>query len=200
GNFTGTGNLVLETHDAQLADLPLSTAPMSLDAQVNNYAALSFVKQGGQGSLGGNASSGFDLDFGTVLQNGAQEALLAFLNANPLAEQAFTDLLSSTGTIPSGSGFTITGDSVAGLAGGASQAGFDITFDTSALGNFLETLSFDVGSSNSSGYNQVIGHVNFTIEGTVVSSVPSVPEPATLTVLSSALGMLFFVVRRRRRM
>jgi PEP-CTERM motif-containing protein len=79
------------------------------------------------------------------------------------------------------------------------QGGFDITFGTSALGNFLETLSFDVGSSNSSGYNQVISHVAFTIEGSVVSSGPSVPEPATLTVLSSALAMLFFVVHRRRR-
>jgi hypothetical protein len=112
--------------------------------------------------------------------------------------QAFTDLLSSTGTITSGSGFMITDNSVAGLAGGASQSGFDITLNTATLGSFLETLIFDVGSSNSSGYNQVIGHVAFTIEGSVISSVPSMPEPATLTVLSSALGMLFFIRRRRR--
>jgi hypothetical protein len=200
GIFTGTANLALASHDAQLADLPLATSPLSLNAQINHYAALAFLQQGGQGSLSGNASTGFDLDFGSVLQGSpTQQALLAFLNDNPLADQLFTDLLSSTGSILSGSGFTIAGESVQDLLGGTTQGGFDISLDTSNLGNFLETLSFDVESSNSSGYDQVIGQVDFTIEGSVVSSVPPVPEPASLTVLSSALGMLFFVVHRRRR-
>ena len=90
----------------------------------------------------------------------------------------------------------ITGASVGGLAGGVTQGGFD----TSNLGSFSETLSFDVESSNSSLYDQVIGSVTFTIEGDIVASGPSVPEPGTLGMLASGFGMLFFAARRRRRM
>jgi hypothetical protein len=199
GIFTGTASLALASHDAQLADLPLSTSALALQGQVNNYAALAFLHQGGQGSLTGGASA-FDVDFGTVLQGSpTPQALLAFLNDNPLADQAFTDLLSSMGVVVSGSGFTISGDSVSDLAGGAIQGGFDIGFDTSNLGNFTELLSFDVESSNSSGYDQIIGSVTFTLEGNVVSSVPTVPEPGTMSVLVSGLGAVFFVIRRRRR-
>jgi hypothetical protein len=189
----------LASHDAQLADLPLSTSPLSLQGQVNNYAALAFLHQGEQGSLTGGASA-FDLDFGTLLQGSpTPQALLAFLNDNPLADQAFTDLLSSMGVVVSGSGFTISGDSVSDLAGGTIQGGFDIGFDTSNLGHFTEMLSFDVESSNSSGYDQIIGTVTLTLEGNVVSSAPTVPEPGTLSVLVSGLGAVFFVIRRRRR-
>ena len=86
--------------------------------------------------------------------------------------------------------------SVSGLAGGATQGGFD----TSNLGSFSETPSFDIESSNSSPYDQIIGSVTFTIEGDIVSSGPSVPEPGTLSMLASGFGMLFFTARRRRRM
>jgi hypothetical protein len=199
GIFTGTANLALASHDVQLADLPLSTSPLALQGQVNHYAALAFQQQGGQGGLtgGGNA---FNLDFGNVLQGSlTPEGLLAFLNNNLLADQAFTDLLSSTGTVVSGSGFSIIGASVSGLAGGAIQGGFDIGFDTSNLGNFTEMLSFDIESSNSSGYDQIIGAVTLTLDGNVVSSTPTVPEPGTMSLLAPGLGAVFFVVRRRRR-
>jgi len=56
-------------------------------------------------------------------------------------------------------------------------------------------LNFDVTSSNSSGYDQVIGDVTLNLEGDIVSSAP-VPEPGSIPLLASGLGMLFFVVRR----
>ena len=94
GIFTGSANLALASHDADLADLPLTTGSLSLNAQVNRFAALSFLKQGGDGAL----SDSFVLDFGDVLQgSGTREALLAMLNNNPIADQAFTDLLSTDG-------------------------------------------------------------------------------------------------------
>jgi hypothetical protein len=65
------------------------------------------------------------------------------------------------------------------------------------LGNFDEMLSFDVGSSNSSGYNEMIGDVTLNLDGDVVKS--PVPEPATIPLLASGLGILYFVVRRQRR-
>ena len=199
GQFTGTANLALASHDADLADLALTTNPVSLRAQVSFYAALAFLKQGGQASTGGGSS--FDLDFGSVLQGSTpQQALLAFLNDNPLAAQAFTDLLSSTGSVQSGFGFTITGDSVSNLAGGVISAPpFDVTFDTSVLGNFTEVLTFDVESINPD-FDGFLGPVTLTLEGDVVSSGPTVAEPGTMTVLASGIGMVFFAVRRRRRM
>ena len=82
-----------------LADLPLMTAPRSLEAPAGKYAALAILKEGGDATL----SDSFVLDFGSVtLGSGTEEAMLAILNDNLLAEQAFTDLLSSTATVVSG--------------------------------------------------------------------------------------------------
>ena len=198
GVFNGTANLALASHDSQLADMPLVTSPLTLAAQVNNYAALAFQQTGGQGSLSGGGTS-YDLDFGNVLQNSpTPEALLSFLNDNPLAEQAYTDLLSSSAGIESGSGFDLSGNSVSDLAGGDTQGGFAVGFDTSTLGSFDELLSFDVESSNSSGYDQVIGDVTLNLEGDIVSSAP-VPEPSSIALLASSLGALIFFIRRERR-
>jgi len=80
-----------------------------------------------------------------------------------------------------------------------SQPGCDVFFDTSVFGDFSDVFSFPVESSNTSGYDQVIGNVTLTIEGSV-GPVTAAPEPGTMTLLGSGLGVLFFVVRRRRRM
>jgi hypothetical protein len=192
GIFSSTANFSLASHDSQLADLPLATNPLDLQAQVNNYAALAFVKEGGKGTLTGGGSA-YTLDFGTVAGGTSPEAMLAFLNNNPLSQQLFTDLLSSGGTVTSGSGFAIAGDSVSDLPGGDLQGGFDVTMDTSHPGPLDEVLTFDVGSSNASGYNAVIGDVTLTLEGDVV------PEPGSIVLLGSGLGMLGFGLRRGRR-
>ena len=178
-----------------LADLPLMTAPRSLEAPAGNYAALAILKEGGDATL----SDSFVLDFGSVtLGSGTEEAMLVILNDNLLAEQAFTDLLSSTATVVSGSGFRFTGCSVTNLLGGVSQGGCDIFFDTDLAGMFTEVLDFPVESSNASGYDQIIDQVTLAIEGNIVAVMPSVPEPGTMTILGSGLGTLFFAVRRRR--
>ncbi len=143
----------------------------------------------------------FDLDFGTVLQGSpTPQALLAFLNNNPLADQAFTDLFVVGGSGPLRFGLHLHRCfGRRARRGGATQGGFDIGFDTSNLGNFTEMLSFDVESSNPGGYDQIIGAVTLTLDGDVVSSPPTVPEPGTFSLLASGLGAVFFVVRRRRR-
>lgn len=192
GIFSSTANFSLASHDPQLADLPLATNPLDLQAQVNNYAALAFVKQGGAGTLTG-ADSAYTLDFGTVRGDSSPEAILAFLNDNPISEQLFTDLLSSNGTITSGAGFAIAGNSVGDLPGGGMQSGFDVTMETSQSGIVDEVLTFDVESSNSSGYDQVISDVSLTLEGDVL------PEPGSIALLGSGLGMLAFALRRARR-
>jgi hypothetical protein len=196
---TAAGPGILSSQAVHLANnfnnVPEQT--MAINGQINLFAALALLQlPGGRGSLSGSETS-FDLDFGNVLQGSSQEALLAILNDNPLADQAFTDLLSTDGNGSMGP-FRLTGCSASDLPGGVSQGGCDAFFDTSNLGNFQDAFSFDVESSNSSGYDQIIGNVTLTLEGDVMSSTPA-PEPGTITLLGSGLGTLFFIVRRRRR-
>jgi hypothetical protein len=118
--------------------------------------------------------------------SGTREAMLAILNDNPLADQAFTDLLSTDGDGSMGP-FRLSGCSVTKLLGGVSQGNCDAFFDTSALGDFSDVFSFPVESSNSSGYDQVIGNVTLTIEGDVGQATPA-PEPGTMTMLGCRLA------------
>jgi hypothetical protein len=167
---------------------------MSITGQINNYAALALLKEGGDGTL----SDSFFLDFGDVaLGSPTEEALLAILNDNLLAEQAFTDLLTTNADDSMGP-FRLTGCSVKDLPGGEKHSGCDVFFDTSNPGDFLFSFLFPVESSNDSGYDQFRDPVTLTIHGTVIGTQP-VPEPSTMTILASGLGTLFFIVRRRRR-
>jgi hypothetical protein len=171
------------------------TMSFSSDSQVNLFAKLAFLKEGGDGTL----SDSSVLDFGNVAQGSSQEALLAILNDNPLADQAFTDLLSTAGDGTMGP-FQLAGCSVKDLPGGDQQGGCDAFFDTSSSGDFKEMFSFPVESSNSSGFDEVIGTVTLTLEGSVgPQPPPQAPGPGTISVLGSGLGMLFFIHRRRRR-
>jgi hypothetical protein len=143
------------------------------------------------GSFGlGRTAASSDLDFDNVLQ----EALPAILNDNPLADQVLTDLLSTKGNGSMGP-FSLTSCLVTKLPGGESQGGCDAFFDTADLGDFSDVFSFPV-ESNSSGCDEVIGNVTLAIEGEVASSTPA-PEPGTISLLGSGLGMLSFVIRRR---
>ncbi len=164
---------------------------MSITGQVNRYAALALEQTGGDGILTGGGMS-FNLDFGNVTRGSpTQEALLAILNDNPLADQAFTDLLS---TNPSGAAapFSLAGCSVNDLPGGDSQS-CNVLFDTSSLGSFMDSVIFDVESSNASGYDQIIGDVTLNLEGDIVSG-STVPEPGSIAVL--AIRSLHVILRR----
>jgi PEP-CTERM motif-containing protein len=166
---------------------------ISITGQIDNFAAVSLLKVGREGTL----RDSFVLDFGNVQQgSGTEAAMLAIFNDNPLADQLLTDLLSTTATVVSGSGFRFTSCSVRDLPVG-SKSECDIFFDTDLAGMFTELLDIPVESSNSSGYDQVIGHVTLTLEGSV--GPVTTPEPSTMIILGSGLGTLIFVVRRRRR-
>lgn len=198
GIYSGTANLSFASHDNQLADLGLTGSSLGVQAQVNNYAKLAFLFGSGTGSLSGSGNS-YVFSFGDVKQgNGSVSAGLLFLNDNPLAEQGFTDLLSSTGTITSGSGFSLSGDSVSGLAGGDTQGGFDIGLDTANVGSFNELLSFNVGSIDPD-FNGSIGIVTLDLEGTISGGVASVPEPGGLGMCSLGLLLIggFMGLRRK---
>ena len=169
---------------------------LSITGQINNYAKLALLKEGGDGILSGGGTS-YTLDFGNVSQGSSPlEAMLAILNDNPLAEQQFTDLLSTSATNP-GFPFRLSGCSVSGLPGGDSQSGCDIFLDTSIAQMVTASIFFDVESSNTSGYDQIIDSVTLTLEGNIAAA-SSVPEPGSMGLLASGLGVLLIVLRRER--
>jgi hypothetical protein len=51
GIFGGSATLSLTSHDSQLADAPVTTTPIALAGQVNNYAQSAFLKTGGDGTF-----------------------------------------------------------------------------------------------------------------------------------------------------
>ncbi len=162
---------------------------LSITGQINRYAALAFLKEGGQGILSGSGNS-FVLDFGDVARGSSQEAMLAIFNDNPLADEAFTDLLTSMITAMSGSGFDLTGCSVNRLPGGHGQSGCDIVFDTGEAGPFSKTATFSVESINAD-FDGFRDPVILTIKGTIDGQ--PVAEPGTMAMLASGLGMMFLM-------
>ncbi|HET7611072.1 MAG TPA: choice-of-anchor D domain-containing protein, partial [Rhodanobacteraceae bacterium] len=201
GAYSGSANLAFASHDGELADLVLAGADLGLSAQVNNYAALAFSFGSGLGSLSYDPdTSTYTLNLGNIAQDaysGLTSTTLAFVNSGGAA--AFTDLLSSTVAIVSGSGFSLSGGSVSGLAGGVSQGGFEIGLGTLNAGFFNELLSFNVNSSNSSGFDMNIGTLYLDLRGSV-GATATVPEPGNLAMFVLGLGLLgFFGLAMRRK-
>ncbi len=192
GIFSGstTGNFV--SHDADLADLVLNGIPVSLTAQVNNYANADIIDAGGAGALSRNGNV-FTLDFGHVHQgSGTLSADLAVLNdvSGP------ADLLSGFFDLTGANDYTFNGfNPFTDLAAGISQGGYDISFDTGVLGNFSDSIVLSANGSNASGYSGDLSQITLLIQGDVIANTTTVPEPATLFLF--ALGLVGILVVRR---
>jgi hypothetical protein len=192
GNFSGTANLALNSHDASLADVALSTGPIALNAQVNNYAIAGFGQSGGAGILGGRGTN-FTLNFGTLVQGSAtvDSALFTFNAATGLS-----DLLSGSYNIFSGAGdFGLSGfNSFGALGAGQQTAAEQIAFDPTALGSFSEQIDLAAFGYNASGYNETLP-ATLTIEGVVTTGTVPVPEPGSLAILLTGLLSLLGISR-----
>jgi len=169
GSFTGTANLALSSHDADLANIGVSTGKVTLKGVVDNYAVVGFKKIGGAGTfakLGGN----YRLNLGTVTQNSApiSVTLDAFNAATGTA-----DLLGGSFTIKNANGavFGQTGfSSFSGLAAGKATGGMTITLQTTKTGTFTETITLSGVGSNASGYKGALGPVTLTVTGTIAAA------------------------------
>ncbi|MGC9271310.1 choice-of-anchor D domain-containing protein, partial [Acidiphilium sp.] len=184
GIFTSDANLALNSHDASLADLALSTSPVSLSAQIDNYAVAAFGKSGGAGSFSGTGNA-FTLNFGSLVQGSSVvDASLFTFNA----ATGTSDLLKGGYSIASGAGdFGLSGlNSFLGLAAGQQTGPAQISFNTSSLGNFSEQIDLAAIGYNASGYSEMLP-ATLTIEGDVISSTVPVPEPGSLAVLLTGL-------------
>ncbi|MBS0326997.1 MAG: choice-of-anchor D domain-containing protein [Proteobacteria bacterium] len=211
GSYSGAANLALASHDADLADLALTTSPITLSAQVNNYACAAFGFASGSGGVSGSSScpndgsqsGSYTLDLGNlIVGSGSFTGVLNLLNDTPLAQQLFTDDLAGTFSITSGSGIFTLGSlfsgPVSGIAGGTSLGGLDVSFDASNLGSFSELLSFDAHSTNTGGFNGDLGKVSLLLTANVVSSAAA-PEPGSLALLMIGAAALGFASRRGAR-
>jgi hypothetical protein len=189
GVFSGQANLALLSHNPDMADLPLSTRPIDLIAQVNNYANPVFNKTSGDGIFGGSGLN-FTLDFGNVLLNsGIESALLAVLN--DVAAPA--DLLDGYFTFDFGptQDFLLSGFSpFTDIGAGGSFGGLSIGLDTSHLGNFTDSIILLSFGHNASGFSGEFPNITLLLQGNVIEGGGEVPEPATWLLILSGLGPL----------
>jgi hypothetical protein len=181
-----------------LGSTSLGSSNVGVVGDVYNYAVGDMAKTGGSGTFSGTAQVGFNLDFGTILQNtGTYTANLGALNTAPAA---FSDLLSGLFAITAGSGFLLTGfDPFSGLAGQGSHA-LTVALASADLGSWSETIKFTWNGSNTAipvtGGGTYVGPTSdifLTISGTVTDT----PEPGILWLMASA-GLLGWYSARRK--
>ncbi len=202
GIYSGSANLALSSHDADLADVAVAAGPVGLSGTVDNYAVSGLGQTGGSGAFSGGANA-YVLNFGTVAMG---MSLMDTLFANNAAF-GVADLLAGNYTVASGSGFTLSGfNGFSGLAAGMEETGLVVGFNTASSGMFSEVIDLHGVGSNASGYSGAVADTFLTIEGTVSPSTGSgggggtpVPEPGTLALLASGLAAVFGLRRRGRR-
>jgi len=196
GAKSGKATVVLSSDEVMssgLGSTSLGSSDVGVAGDVYNYAVGGMAKTGGSGAFSGNAQDGFNLNFGTVLQDtGIYTANLSALNTAP---SAFSDLLSGLFDISAVSAFSLTGfNSFTGLAGQASQA-LTVALSSAALGSWSQTLTFTWNGTNAA-INNYVGptqDILLTLSGTVTDT----PEPGILWLMGSA-GLLGWYSARRR--
>jgi PEP-CTERM motif-containing protein len=197
GVFTGQAGLSLASHDADLADLPLVTSPIALQAQVNNFADAVFSKIGGSGSFTSSGLS-YVLDLGTILSDAAPLSTnLALANALLGGPQ---DVLDGSFTLAVDD-FLATGFQAFGnLGAGQSLTNLSVLFDPSGHvpGAFSDLITLHPVSRNADG-SFGLSDVMLTLQGTLLSEAP-VPEPGTgMMIAAGVIALVGFCTRRRDR-
>ncbi len=133
GNSVGSG-IAVALNTAQ------TVLPASAAVTVSRPAAAQpmLTVASGAGTLT-NIGNAYTLNLGTLVQGAAPSVVLALANTAAAPADSFDGQFST----PSGSGFTVTGATLAqAVIAGGSYAGLTFTADTSLLGNHSETIIF----------------------------------------------------------
>lgn len=198
GLVSGTVGIALASSgiNSGLGDTGLTTQDVTVNGQVNYYAAGAFAKSSGDGDFAGSGTS-YTLTLGTYNLNDAAKTFSTVLTlTNTEFDAIYQDFLAGTLSL-TGDGFTLTGLSAVNLASGNSTQ-LTLSFDTtgiaaSGVGTYTGVLTFSgtsVNTSNSTGLDSV----------SVAVGLQVVPEPATWSMIVGGLGLMAFGQRARRRM
>ena len=203
GGTAGTANLLLASHNPDMADLALSTPTVALNAQVNNYANLNTIKVSGLGSFTRSGNI-FTLDFGNVLVgSGLLSASLNVLNdvTGPADDADGSYCLPGAPcSLDSLLDFALTGfNPFADVGAGATASSVSVGLSTAALGLFQDEIQLAGFGHNTSGFRQALDGLTLRIRGNVVSQGNTVPEPGTLALLLMAAAGAVLAKRRKAR-
>jgi hypothetical protein len=195
GNYSGTATFAMSSHDDDLADLALSDLSIGLSGTVNNYAESIFSFGSGAGRFSGSGNS-FELDYGTqfVGTGALTSTLFAGNGAFGLADLLDGDFsfLDSLDFVQAGFGPFVD------LGAGDLTGPLLLAFDTSNIGNYVDTILLTAFGHNASGYRGAVGDVTLTIRGRVIDDGGNVPEPGTFWLATLALFALGQGARRRK--
>ncbi len=195
GTYSGSATFSAASHDGDLSDAALANLAVSLTGQVNNYATDGFHQSGGAGTLT-RSGSVYTLDFGSVVKGSGTET--ATLTAGNTASGP-ADLLDGSFQFLDPADFGETGfSSFANLAAGQDTGALGLSFDTSVLGSFMDTIVLSGVGHNASGYSGGLGDIELIVRGTVTSQASTnVPEPATFALFGLGIPMLWAGRRRK---
>jgi hypothetical protein len=193
GAKSGTATISLTSNGAGTSDLAntaLTSQTVNVQAQVNNYAIADVVKLSGNGTFMMTDTDEFTLDLGSIVEG--QAALTATLGMMNDAA-APSDSLAGSFTLAAPD-FDLTGFApFSGVAAGATQGGFIISLDDSAVGDFAGQITLQPQSQNPQPFSQnlapitihLIGEVrlggDYNLDGTV--------NAADYTVWRNTLGL-----------
>jgi PEP-CTERM motif len=199
GVVSGTGSLDFKSVNGEMADLTLASQSVSFTGTVTELASATIFKNAGLGAFAGGGNA-FTLDLGSLVTNsGVFTTDLGV--SNLVVPSAFAELLGGSFTQGAGTGFSFAGNSFTNLAGGLSNLGNLLSFDTTALANgtYTKQVTFN-GFSSYTGLNDfTLTPINVNITATVTGNIGGpVPEPATWMMMLFGFGLVGSSVRRNR--
>jgi autotransporter-associated beta strand protein len=167
---------------------------VTVNGQVNYYAAQDFALSSGDGTLIGSGTS-YTLSLGTYDWHAGSKTFTTTLTlTNTLSDAIYQDVLNGKLTLSVADGFVLTSASTVSLASGSSTA-LTLTFDTTGItssGVYSGLLTLD-GTSVNTSESASLNSVNVALELQVV------PEPSTWAMIVGGVGMMVFVQRARSR-
>ncbi len=172
--------------------LALTPQTVTVNGQVNNYAAATFAFDSGVNGLSGGGIS-YTFDFGSIYQGaGPATGYLSLTNTGGID---FTDSLNPLSFVLTGTGnYSLTGNAPVLLAGGVGVSGIGLILSDSLLGSQTGTLTLNWSSNNASG-NTAMDPISIALTGNVMAPVP---EPESWAMFLAGIGVVGAIVRRRR--
>ena len=151
-----------------LGTLDLGTSDIPIAITVDNYATAAWEEISGGGTFS-QSGNNYTLNLGTIKQgSGLLTVDLGALNSASGPADALSGSFQSTGS----SAFALSGfDDFANLAAGQADTSPTVMLDTSADGEFTETITLDGTGSNASGYSSAVSPTTLTITADVVTPV-----------------------------